>query len=86
MPDYDATGEIRFERFRENMDFVLAGTKFKKLDDIKLVFIPMLHATHYYLMCFNLATHEINIIDNMATEVDFYAKYQGWPEKMVPSI
>lgn len=46
------------------MDIVLKDAGLDSLVGIELVFIPMLHSDHYYVMCFNLKKGQVDVIDN----------------------
>lgn len=71
------------EHFRLNMTNILAQSEATSIRQAHLVFIPIIHAKHFYLMCFNLSSYQVLVIDNMATETEFDAKYQGVPNIMV---
>ncbi|KAL8208981.1 hypothetical protein R6Q57_008393 [Mikania cordata] len=40
----------------------------------------MMHACHYYVICFNLEKAHVYIIENLGTDVDFDIKYANRPQ------
>ncbi|KAK9080136.1 hypothetical protein SSX86_001811 [Deinandra increscens subsp. villosa] len=78
---YDAgvKKEDRYTHFESNFESVLSAENLNSLAGIDLVFIPIVFAWHYYLMCFNLKTQRIELIDNNA---DKERKYGTIPKKM----
>ncbi|GKC83863.1 hypothetical protein Tco_1139580, partial [Tanacetum coccineum] len=58
--------------FNENVEYILKEAKKKNFNDVHLVFFPCIKlseeeetSNHYYLICFNMMTAEIDIIDNI---------------------
>ncbi|KAK9053356.1 hypothetical protein SSX86_029989 [Deinandra increscens subsp. villosa] len=78
---YDAgvKKEDRYTHFESNFESVLSAENLNSLEGIDLVFIPIVFAWHYYLMCFNLKTERIELIDNNG---DKKRKYGTIPKKM----
>ncbi|KAI3776631.1 hypothetical protein L1987_46417 [Smallanthus sonchifolius] len=75
--DFDSTvGETRqVIIFSTNIHSVLKDVGRESLIGIYLIFIPILHSKHYYLMCFDLKKAQIDVIDNLGSNVDFNVKY-----------
>jgi len=67
------------------MQIVLQRADSTTIEEFELIFIPILYQRHYYLMCFNLKTSVVEVIDNNAAEPDatVTVKYSGWVDKMV---
>ncbi|KAJ0816790.1 putative Ulp1 protease family catalytic domain, papain-like cysteine peptidase superfamily [Helianthus annuus] len=49
----------------ENLDLTLKKYKIKSINDIDLLFTPIVNSDHIYVICFNLKTTEIDVLDNM---------------------
>ncbi|KAI3761927.1 hypothetical protein L1987_52350 [Smallanthus sonchifolius] len=75
---YDKSSNFMKIEFHRNMTIVLEEVGISNINAFELVFIPVIYQKHFYLMSFNLKTHVIEILDNIATD-----KYNGWPEKMI---
>ncbi|GKA89309.1 hypothetical protein Tco_0811121, partial [Tanacetum coccineum] len=76
--------EARRKFFDENIDIVLKQAKRKNFDDVNLVFFPEFKmskkSNHFYVICFNLKTSEIEIIDNIDNGIDdIKTRYGGFP-------
>ncbi|GJZ93372.1 hypothetical protein Tco_0665437 [Tanacetum coccineum] len=76
--------EARRKTFDENIDIVLKQAKRKNFDDVNLVFFPTIkmskQSNHFYVICFNLKTSEIKIIDNIDNGIDdIKTRYDGYP-------
>ncbi|GJW53778.1 hypothetical protein Tco_0097863 [Tanacetum coccineum] len=59
--------------FESNITVVLAQSPYESFHDVDLVFFPMIttkRSHHFYLICFNMKTAEIDIIDNLDNDVD----------------
>ncbi|GKC32509.1 ulp1 protease family, C-terminal catalytic domain-containing protein, partial [Tanacetum coccineum] len=59
--------------FESNITSVLSQSPYESFHDVDLVFFPMLTTKtshHFYLICFNMKTAEIDIIDNLDNDVD----------------
>ncbi|GJT67808.1 ulp1 protease family, C-terminal catalytic domain-containing protein [Tanacetum coccineum] len=59
--------------FESNITAVLSQSPYESFHDVDLVFFPMVttkRSHHFYLICFNMKTAEINIIDNLDNDVD----------------
>ncbi|GJX43551.1 hypothetical protein Tco_0260227 [Tanacetum coccineum] len=59
--------------FESNITAVLAQSPYKTFHNVDFVFFPIIttkRSHHFYLMCFNMKTAEIDIIDNLNNDVD----------------
>ncbi|GKC01280.1 hypothetical protein Tco_0987416 [Tanacetum coccineum] len=59
--------------FESNLTAVLAQSPYKTFHNVDFVFFPMIttkRSHHFYLMCFNMKSAEIDIIDNLNNDVD----------------
>ncbi|GKB52007.1 hypothetical protein Tco_0902760, partial [Tanacetum coccineum] len=63
--------------FKENIEYILKEAKKKIFNDVHLVFFPCIKLSeeeerrnHYYLICFNMMTAEIDIIDNIQNDLE----------------
>ncbi|GJU76919.1 hypothetical protein Tco_1273989 [Tanacetum coccineum] len=59
--------------FESNITAVLSQSPYESFHDVDLVFFPMIttkRSHHFYLICFNMKTAEIDIIDNLDNDVD----------------
>ncbi|KAL8259002.1 hypothetical protein R6Q59_026955 [Mikania micrantha] len=70
--------------FNRNMESVLGEVNHHTLSEFDLVFVPIINQQHFYLMCFNLKTPKVEIIDNSGVmpRMSVTKKYSGWPDKM----
>ncbi|GJY22987.1 ulp1 protease family, C-terminal catalytic domain-containing protein [Tanacetum coccineum] len=83
--------EARRETFDENIDIVLNQAKRKNFDDVNLVFFPTIkmskQSNHFYVICLNLKTFEIDIIDNIDNGIDdIKIRYGGFPCALMESF
>ncbi|GJT80249.1 ulp1 protease family, C-terminal catalytic domain-containing protein [Tanacetum coccineum] len=83
--------EARRNFFDENIDIVLKQAKRKNFDDVNLVFFPAIKmskkSNHFYVICFNLKTSEIKIIDNIDNGIDdIKTRYGGFPYALMESF
>ncbi|KAL8256283.1 hypothetical protein R6Q59_031350 [Mikania micrantha] len=76
----------RITSFTENMENCLKSAGLDSLIGVDLLFIPMLHACHYYVICFNLKKAHVYMIDNLGTNVDFDIKYANRPQIMQSTL
>ncbi|KAK9053674.1 hypothetical protein SSX86_024748 [Deinandra increscens subsp. villosa] len=72
--------ETRLTHFESNMDSILKAEKLKSISGIDIVIIPMLCDEHYYVLCLNLKTKKVELIDNIKKAKK---NYKMWPNKMV---
>ncbi|GJY85503.1 hypothetical protein Tco_0499529 [Tanacetum coccineum] len=63
--------------FNENIKYILKEANKKIFNDVHLVFFPCIKLSeeeetrnHYYLICFNMMTAEIDIIDNIHNDLE----------------
>ncbi|KAM0048460.1 putative 1,3-beta-glucan synthase [Helianthus debilis subsp. tardiflorus] len=49
----------------ENLDLTLKKYEIKSINDIDLLFTPIVTSDHIYVICFNLKTMEIDVLDNI---------------------
>ncbi|GJR20031.1 hypothetical protein Tco_0968558 [Tanacetum coccineum] len=63
--------------FNENIEYILKEAKKKIFNDVHLVFFTCIKlseeeetSNHYYLICFNMMTAEIDIIDNIHNDLE----------------
>ncbi|KAJ0497769.1 putative Ulp1 protease family catalytic domain, papain-like cysteine peptidase superfamily [Helianthus annuus] len=87
MPDifYDEekyTDDQRLKIFASNFEDMLNRYEVKKLESVDLVFIPVLQGDHFYVLCFNLKTGVIELIDNSAAKQEFKERYKGLPDTL----
>lgn len=73
----------RLSIFKEHMACALLEAGHVSLIGIDIVFIPILHYGHYYVIAFNLKNAKVEVIDNIATEVGFNEKYEHRTQIMV---
>ncbi|KAF5787718.1 putative Ulp1 protease family catalytic domain, papain-like cysteine peptidase superfamily [Helianthus annuus] len=72
----------RITTFNANMESCLREANMDTLIGIDLVFIPILHSKHYYLICYNLKKALVDVIDNLGRNVEFDSKYAFRPQIM----
>ncbi|KAM0021484.1 putative papain-like cysteine peptidase superfamily [Helianthus debilis subsp. tardiflorus] len=68
--------------FTQNLDQWLEQFKVKSIRDFDLLFFPILASEHYYVLCFNLKTSKIVLIDNSKMGEKFHDRYQGIPNML----
>ncbi|GJT82839.1 ulp1 protease family, C-terminal catalytic domain-containing protein [Tanacetum coccineum] len=71
---------VPFDDLESNINVVLAQSPYKSFHNFDLVFFPMITTKgshHFYLMCFNTKTAEIDIIDNLNNDVDDIGQRYG---------
>ncbi|KAL8265799.1 hypothetical protein R6Q59_003143 [Mikania micrantha] len=68
------------------MEICLISAELDSLIGVDLLFIPMLHACHYYVLCFNMKKTQVFVIDNLGTDVDFDIKYAKRPQIMQSTL
>ncbi|GJS72230.1 ribonuclease H-like domain-containing protein [Tanacetum coccineum] len=83
--------EARRESFDKNIDIVLKQAKRKNFNDVNLVFFPTIKiskkSNHFYVICFNLKTSKIDIIDNIDNGInDIKTRYGGFPCALMESF
>ncbi|XP_022022638.1 uncharacterized protein LOC110922724 [Helianthus annuus] len=76
------TDEVRLLMFTQNLDQWLEQFKVKSIRDFDLLFFPILASEHYYVLCFNLKTSKIVLIDNSKMGKKFHDRYQGIPNML----
>ncbi|MFS7995129.1 putative papain-like cysteine peptidase superfamily [Helianthus anomalus] len=59
--------------------------KNRYIKDYELVFVPIIWARHFYIVCFNIKHSRVDVLDNNAVEDDLSIKdkYAGSVEKLV---
>ncbi|GKA61264.1 ulp1 protease family, C-terminal catalytic domain-containing protein [Tanacetum coccineum] len=65
--------------FESNITAVLSQSPYESFHDVDLVFFPTIttkRSHHFYLICFNMKTAEIDIIDNLDNDVDDIMEYK----------
>ncbi|KAL8238153.1 hypothetical protein R6Q59_019234 [Mikania micrantha] len=76
----------RITSFTKNMEICLKSAELDSLIGVDLLFIPMLHACHYYVLCFNMKKAQVFVIDNLGTDMDFDIKYAKRPQIMQSTL
>ncbi|KAL8189147.1 hypothetical protein R6Q57_028713 [Mikania cordata] len=76
----------RITAFTENMEICLKLAELDSLIGVDMLLIPMLHACHYYVLCFNLNKAQFFVIDNIGTDMDFDIKYAKRPQIMQSTL
>ncbi|KAL8225645.1 hypothetical protein R6Q57_018202 [Mikania cordata] len=76
----------RITSFTENMEICLKSAKLDSFIGVDMLLIPMLHACHYYVLCFNLKKAQFFVIDSIGTDVDFDIKYAKRPQIMQSTL
>ncbi|KAL8226093.1 hypothetical protein R6Q57_018650 [Mikania cordata] len=76
----------RITSFTENMEICLKSAELDSLIGVDMLLIPMLHACHYYVLCFNLNKTQFFVIDNIGIDVDFDIKYAKRPQIMQSTL
>ncbi|KAL8239076.1 hypothetical protein R6Q59_015643 [Mikania micrantha] len=61
---YEKSDEERNVEFSCNMEAVLTEVDNPNISGFELVFVPVINQQHFYLMCFNLKTSKVELIDN----------------------
>lgn len=74
---------MRIKLSNGHMESSLKEEGIATLININLVFIPLLHDNHYYVLCFNLKKAKVEVIDNLGNDEKFDKKYGGRLEIMV---
>ncbi|KAI3776381.1 hypothetical protein L1987_46160 [Smallanthus sonchifolius] len=86
--DFDST--VRETRqvmiFSKNIHSMLKDVGRESLIGIELLFIPILHSKHYYVMCFHLKKAQIDVIDNLVSNADFNATCTYLPQVMQSTL
>ncbi|KAK9075777.1 hypothetical protein SSX86_004106 [Deinandra increscens subsp. villosa] len=77
--DKGVKNEDRFFHFESKMISILSAEDLNSIIGIDLVFIPIVCGEHYYLMCFNMKTHTVEVIDSIKSPKK---NYKTWPQKM----
>ncbi|PWA81936.1 ulp1 protease family, C-terminal catalytic domain-containing protein [Artemisia annua] len=85
LPHYVLETGANEEKIRKimdgNMKIVLKQACRKNLGDVHLVFFRMIHITkkthHFYLICFNMKTVEIDVIDNINNNLEVLDRIYG---------
>nr|GMC49034.1 phospholipase-like protein [Ipomoea batatas] len=80
-PQVDDAG--RLKRFKENLHIEFQRVPHIKLSALDLLFFPMIASEHSYVICFNIKSYRIDIIDNSSKSVTNYLKYGSVPSDLV---
>ncbi|MFS7932021.1 putative Ulp1 protease family catalytic domain, papain-like cysteine peptidase superfamily [Helianthus anomalus] len=72
---------LKDARFKEDL-------KDKKIKDYDLVFMPIIWQRHFYVICFNLKSYKVDVLDNSAQydDLSIEKKYDIWVEKLVAHL
>ncbi|KAK9049597.1 hypothetical protein SSX86_031434, partial [Deinandra increscens subsp. villosa] len=76
----EVTNESRMEHFQSNMESILRAENLQSIIGIDLVIIPIICDMHFYLLCFNMRTYKVELLDNIKRA---QKNYKGWPNKMM---
>ncbi|KAL8199570.1 hypothetical protein R6Q57_013138 [Mikania cordata] len=70
--------------FNRNMEAILGEINHPNISAFDLVFVPIINQQHFYMMCFNLKTPKVEIIDNSGVmpRMSVTKKYLDLPDKM----
>ncbi|CAI9292057.1 unnamed protein product [Lactuca saligna] len=80
MLDRDTSYDKRLEKFEESMNEAMKNyPHLKDLKKVGIVFFPILHRKHYYMICFNLRKCSVHLIDNEKTTEDIVDTYGMLP-------
>ncbi|KAL8245921.1 hypothetical protein R6Q59_007137 [Mikania micrantha] len=81
---YEKSVQERNVEFNRNVEVVLGEVNHPKKSGFELVFVPIINEKHFYMMCFNLKTPKVELIDNSGVMpcMSVTKKYSGWPDKM----
>ncbi|KAL8208982.1 hypothetical protein R6Q57_008394 [Mikania cordata] len=78
--------KTRKELFVDNMRMLLTNLYIKNLNKIDLVFIPIIHNEHVFVLVFYMKNPALEVIDNMATGLIKLDRYFYIPATMVITI
>ncbi|KAL8210425.1 hypothetical protein R6Q57_004862 [Mikania cordata] len=70
------------ELFADNMGMLLTNLNIKKLNKIDLIFIPIIHSEHVFVLVFDMKNPSFEVIDNMETGVIKLERYSHIPATM----
>ncbi|KAL8201996.1 hypothetical protein R6Q57_011143 [Mikania cordata] len=59
-----------------NLESTLLSSIYKSIEDVDILIVPILHDSHYYLICFNFKNETIDVIDNMKGKMKLKQKYR----------
>nr|GMC46609.1 hypothetical protein DM860_007366 [Ipomoea batatas] len=76
-PQVDDAG--RLKRFKENLQIEFQRVPHIKLSALDLLFFPMIASEHSYVICINMKSYRIDIIDNSSKSVTNDLKYGSVP-------
>ncbi|KAD5960729.1 hypothetical protein E3N88_12201 [Mikania micrantha] len=81
---YEKSVEEMNIELNRNMEVVLGEVNHPIISGFELVFVPIINQQHFYIMCFNLKTPKVEIINNSGVmpRMSVTKKYSGWPDKM----
>ncbi|KAK1357097.1 hypothetical protein POM88_050353 [Heracleum sosnowskyi] len=73
--------DVKYERFRSNLDSIL-GKHLVDISNVDLVVFPIHYINHFYVICFNLKNPAVEILDNNKIGGDSTTIYDGLPESL----
>nr|GMC46611.1 hypothetical protein DM860_018298 [Ipomoea batatas] len=79
-PQVDDAG--RLKRFKENLHIEFQRVPHIKLSALDLLFFRMIASEHSYVICFNIKSHRIDIIDNSSKSITNDQKYGSVPSNL----
>ncbi|XP_076911404.1 uncharacterized protein LOC143569345 [Bidens hawaiensis] len=70
----NVSNKDRLDVFRTNMENCLKDAGRDSIEEYELMFIPILHAKHFYVMCFNMKSAKVEVLDNLGGDEEFDSK------------
>ncbi|KAK1356888.1 hypothetical protein POM88_050144 [Heracleum sosnowskyi] len=77
----EVASDVKYLRFESKLDFVLEKYE-ADINNIDMMFFPIHHVNHYYVVCFNIKNTSIDLLDNYKHGHCLNTVYEGYPESL----
>ncbi|KAK1358888.1 hypothetical protein POM88_043362 [Heracleum sosnowskyi] len=77
----EVVSDVKYLRFESKLDFVLEKYE-ADINNIDMMFFPIHHVNHYYVVCFNIKNTSIDLLDNYKHGDCLTTVYEGYPESL----
>ncbi|KAK1357687.1 hypothetical protein POM88_050943 [Heracleum sosnowskyi] len=77
----EVASDVKYLRFESKLDFVLEKYE-ADIKNIDMMFFPIHHVNHYYVVCFNIKNTSIDLLDNYKHGDCLNTVYEGYPESL----
>ncbi|XP_019190298.1 PREDICTED: uncharacterized protein LOC109184715 [Ipomoea nil] len=84
----DLPADIKRRNFNERLSYEISSFRNLDISDADLIFFPIHRHDHYFLVCFNVKEHKVQVMDNkeLPADVSEKDKYGNCPHLLIEAF